>query len=404
MGLELNKLTNSIVELGDNAYQRLKELDGRLPVAHAIFNSLAADQKEIRDSADKIAHKFRWAGAIPSDEPINAKFRLPACPVRFNVIAADGSQIYPDRHNVAIYYLINIGSIVFRHGIDLPPSTNSKPEVFFKDDDLYYEDEASLLTTEMINANRDVRELGELARLAQEESATAPTITLLDNGLLLYITLREQSQKFSNKVIDEYLAHLESIKKSKATVAGVVDRPRSANIVRLLHLSTLLTKKSLDNIAQDDLHNMDEKFKHVTDSALFDYLKPGERSALFVLASPANLERYEPLNHKIYFFFLNTGHVGKDALLRVEVPEWIANDKTKLDLVHTAINEQCKVSNGFPYVLMRAHELAVVTTKERGEFDNMVTGTLIRKGLPASISQKALGKQWTSGSKRRYGR
>ena len=135
---------------------------------------------------------------------------------------------------------------------------------------------------------------------------------------------------------------------------------------------------------------------------LFDFLQPGERSALFVNASPANLDHYKPRGHTIYLFYLNAGRPGKDALLRVEVPEWVAQDPAQLDLVHAAIVEQCKVSDGFPYVLMRAHELAVVTMGERREFDQMVTGALIRRGLSPTISQKAQGKAWTGAGKRRY--
>ena len=42
----------------------------------------------------------------------------------------------------------------------------------------------------MIDALRDRRELAELADLAAVEMAQAPTVTLLDNGLLLYLSLQ----------------------------------------------------------------------------------------------------------------------------------------------------------------------------------------------------------------------
>jgi hypothetical protein len=52
---------------------------------------------------------------------------------------------------------------------------------------------------------------------------------------------------------------------------------------------------------------------------------------------------------------------------------------------------------------MRAHELAVVTLNERREFEQMVVGALIRRGLSPAVSQKAQGKAWTGAPKRRYG-
>jgi hypothetical protein len=168
-------------------------------------------------------------------------------------------------------------------------------------------------------------------------------------------------------------------------------------VVRLLRLSQL----PLDAISDEALNDLGA-FHHLTDGLLFDCLQPGERSALFVNASPANQDNYKPAGHTIYFFYLNAGRPGKDAILRVEVPEWVARDPAGLDLAHAALVEQCRVTDGFPYVLMRAHELAVVTVPERRELEHMVVGSLVRRGLTPSLSQKAQGKAWTGSARRRY--
>ena len=397
MALELNKLTHAVEDLGANAAQRLVELEERLPAAQAVLDAISVADDELHRKVNA-ALNFRWAGAIPTDEPVNAAFPLPPHPARLNVIAADGSQIYPDRHGVSLYYLVNVGSIVFRHGLPEAPSTASQPEVFFEDADLYEEDGGQIPSVK-IDAERDLRELRELARLAAAEATTAPTVTLLDNGLLLYITLQVPDQKLIDEVIGAYLAQLDALQRSGAASAGVVDRPRAASVIRLLRLATL----ALNEIGEAELRTLGP-FQHITDGMLFGFLRPGERSALFVNASPANLDRYRPRGHTIYLFYLNAGRPGKDSILRVEVPEWIAQDRARLDLVHTAIYEQCRASDGFPYVLMRAHELAVVTAGERRAFDQMVSGALIRRGLHAGISQKAQGKAWTGAGKRRYPR
>ena len=397
MALELNKLTSSVDALGANAARRLADLNERfLPAAQEMLKTIRADDDDLQKKI-KAARKHRWAGAIPTDEPVDAVFATPPHPTRANIIAADGSQIYPDRHGIALYFLINIGSIIFRHGLDEAPGTSSTPQVFYEDDEMYYAEESSPINGEMVNAMRDARELGELARLAEAEAQTAPTVTLLDNGLLMYISLREQNRKFSDEIIETYLSHLDTLRASGAAPAGVVDRPRAANVVRLLNLATM----ELNEIGPDTLRGVGP-FHGVTDAMVFGFLRPGERSAVFVNASPDNDLYYEPGGHTIYFFYLNAGRPGKDALLRIEVPQWIATDKTKLDLVHAAIVEQCRVSDGFPYVLMRAHELAVVTVNERREFEQMVIGSLIRRGLTPGISQKAQGKQWTGTGKKRY--
>ena len=395
MALELNKLTKEVDALGQNLAERLAQLAERLPAAQASLTAIGVADDALRRKIEA-ARAFRWAGAIPTAEPVDAAYPLPPVPARYNVIAADGSQIYPDRHGVALYYLINVGSIVFRSGVAAAPSTTSQPQVFYEDADLYEEDGGQKPKV-MIDAERDRRELAELAGLAVAETVQAPSVALLDNGLLLYLSLQIDDQRLIRELLTRYLDQFDRLRDSGAALAGVVDRPRAASVIRLLHLNSL----EPEQVTDEALRRLGP-FEHLTDAILFDYLQPGERSALFVHASPANEIYYEPRGHNLYFFYLNAGRPGKDGLLRVEVPEWVANDPAQLDLVHLALVEQSRVADGFPYVLMRAHELAVVTMAERRVFDEMVMGALIRQRLRPGISQKAQGKAWTGAARRRY--
>jgi hypothetical protein len=398
MALELNKLTREVAALGVNLAARLTQLAERLPGAQAGLAQIgAADELLQRKVAAALA--FRWTGAIPTAEPVNGAFAAPRPPARYNAIAADGSQIYPDRHGVALYYLINIGSIVFRSGLAQAPSQASQPQVFYEDADLYEEDGGQKPSV-LIDAERDRRELAELARLAQVEAAAAPTVAVLDNGLLLYLSLQIDDQALIRALLSRYLDELDKLREVGAAVAGVVERPRAASVVRLLHLNGL----ALNEIRDEALRDLGPNYAGLNDGMLFDFLQPGERSALFVNASPNNDIYYRPREHTIYFFYLNVGRAGKSALLRVEVPEWVAVDQARLDLVHAALVAQSQVSDGFPYILMRAHELAVVSVAERRAFDEMIMGALIRQRLSPGISQKAQGKAWTGGGKRRFGR
>jgi hypothetical protein len=392
MALELNKLTKEVKALGESVARRLGELAERLPAVRGALDEIGlADEVLMRKVQSALS--LRWAGAIPTQEPVNQTYPLPPAAERYNVLAADGSQIYPDRHGVALYYLVNVGSIVFRAGLAQAPSIESRPEVYYTDEDLY-EDDGRQTNKITIDSLRDRRELGELARLAAVESPRAPTVALLDNGLLLYFSLQSEDRALIEKVMREYLDELDRLEATGAAVAGVVDRPRAASVVRLLHLNSL----AQDDIREDTLRRLGP-FEHITDAVLFeDCLPVGHRTALFGNASPNNQIYYVPRGHNIYFFYVNAGRPGKPALLRVEVPEWVAQDPERLDLVHSAIVEQSRVSDGFPYVLMRAHELAVVTMSERRSFDEMVMGAMLRQGLTPSISQKAQGKLWT-GSK-----
>jgi hypothetical protein len=107
---------------------------------------------------------------------------------------------------------------------------------------------------------------------------------------------------------------------------------------------------------------------------------------------------YRAQGHSVTFFYLNTG----TDLARVEVPEWVVRRRARLDLVHAAVYEQCRFNNGYPYVLTRADELAVILGDEREALENLITQSLIRHGLPwPELSRKAQQKQVARWRRRR---
>src|SRR5205085_1909608 len=199
-----NKLTKDVDALGQNLAERLAQLAERLPAAQASLTAIGVADDTLRRKIEA-ARAHHWAGAIPTAESVDAAFPAPTLPQRYSVIAADGSQIYPDRHGVALYYLVNIGSIVFRSGLAQAPITNSQPQVFYEDADLYEEDGAQKPKVQ-IDALRDRRELAELANLAGVEQSQAPTVALLDNGLLMFLPLEiENDQGLIRELMKLYL-------------------------------------------------------------------------------------------------------------------------------------------------------------------------------------------------------
>ena len=387
MALELNKLTEQVAGIGATLAARSTELAARLPQARAALQALVGDDAALQRKIER-ALSLRWAGAIPSEEPPHAVFPCPPHPPRANVIAADGSQLYPDRHGIALYYLINTGSIIFRHGLEDAPTCASQPRLFYENEDLYLGEH--LIPAALVDSRRDLAELHELARLAAAESDAAPTLALLDNGLLLYLGLHSSEQRRSDEILRDYLRVLGEIEATGAAIAGVIDRPRAANVLRLLRLAELES----DDFESEELRQLGD-YMQLTDRMLFGALKPGERSALFVNASPENMEKYMPRGHKIMFFYVNTGSAEEPGILRMEVPEWVAAKPEQLALVHAGVVEQARFGGGYPYVLVRAHELAVVTWAQRGQLQQMVAGSMLRSGLSPAISRKAQGKQWT---------
>ena len=89
------------------------------------------------------------------------------------------------------------------------------------------------------------------------------------------------------------------------------------------------------------------------------------------------------------FFYVNTG----DEIARVEIPAWVAKDKANVDLIHSLILDQCNKGPTYPIVLMEAHEQAVISTKDRAYFLNLMESSMESKGITFYTSQKDRSKR-----------
>jgi hypothetical protein len=175
-----------------------------------------------------------------------------------------------------------------------------------------------------------------------------------------------------------------------ASIVGYVDRHDSRFVIRLLHLLMLP-----DDHIRRAIIEADGPFEGLNDDWLFsNLLDPGQRSALMVQQSPHNKSyRNETgLNYEIAFFYLNVGTWGKPHIVRVEIPMWVALKPQAVDEVHTLLLEQCKMTGGYPYVLTRADELAVVSSIERQQLNNMINIELLRNQQSVESSPKLQGK------------
>ena len=65
-----------------------------------------------------------------------------------------------------------------------------------------------------------------------------------------------------------------------------------------------------------------------------------------------------------------------------------------LDIAQAAIYANCEPT-GYPYVLARAHELAVVTQGEKAELERLLQQVMLRNGMMPEISVKASNKLLT---------
>ncbi|MGD8464845.1 MAG: DNA double-strand break repair nuclease NurA [Anaerolineae bacterium] len=382
MTLEFSKVTVQIEDMGRVLAERARNQRRALPAARELLHLFADRQDELGQIAASEAGR-RLRCASPGAEALDITRPARPLPPRATLVAADGSQIFPDRHGLAFYYVINIGSIVFRHGSGQAPTTAANPRLFYTDAQLY--PGGNPVSGDVVSIERDLAEMRALADLTlAEPSDGPPRVALGDGPLLIWLRRAGLSDAQQARVLDDYLSCLDRLRAEGGTVAGFVSRPHSAEVVALLYLAHLKPeeRESLQSLA-------DTAYRGLTDRALFGNLESGARSALFVRGAADNRE-FQARGHAVYFFYINTG----SDLARVEVPEWVAHRPERLDLVQAAVYDQCQAGNGYPYVLTRADELAVILGEERDLLEGMIGRAMTQHGLDLpELSRKAQQKK-----------
>ncbi len=386
MTLELSRLTGQARAMGEELAARERQFADQVELARRWLAQYA-------DQGERLRHPARSdRAAIPTGEPLDAVHPLPAIPERFTVIAADGSQIQPDRHGAALYHLINVGSLVYRHGSGEAPEAHSEPTLGYTEAQMY--ENGHLVSGNVLDVRRDLAEITRLAGLCAVEPP-GPAIALVDGTLILWVLEGLLAEGRCAKVT-AYLDQLDRIRQAGAVVAAFVSRPRRTEVTRLLCLASLDGDEDRANQGPNPLERL-------PDRAVFEALPPGARSALFVSPSSINSEYYHPAGHAVHFCYLNLAEEGHDPVIaRIEVPVWGAENHDRLDLVHGAIVAQARITGDYPYALARADELAFISGPEREAFEEMVTTALLRAGIRSALSPKAYYKTLTRQGRRRH--
>ena len=394
--LELSKVLEQVGAMSLEIARRRAQYQALVADARQALATFDQVDEALLAKIDKASREdSSWRGARPCGDSLNQRFIPPHLEESASLIGVDGSQIYPNRHGPALYYLINTGVIVLRQGSGEAPVISTRPQVFYTENDLY-DDNLNLLNAQMVNGLRESEEMQELAQWAEAErrhwggDAERLILALTDGPLLIWISEEEKSaagEKAAQERVQTYLSQLKRIQDSRTIPIGYVARPRSANVLRLLHVAQLAENE----ISKETIRA--SRYRALTDTALFHDLQPNQRTALFSSTAQVN-KTFADAGQEICFFYIN---VARDAhtphIARVDIPEWAAEQPAMLDQMHRAIYRDCDGTD-YPYVLIRAHELALVTYQERRELENMLTVAYMRltgESLTSSIKEELKG-------------
>ena len=355
----------------------------RLAAALGAWDRAAAMGPALRDRIAKA--KTSWLVAEPL-EPLAAYDIGPAAGYR--VIASDGSQILPDRHERLPCFLVNVGLVDIDYDTGRV-KLDSIPQLFWAPGDVFP-------TFGGIRQEADGRVVGA-RRFAQECDALRGSLgdnqtqlALMDGTLLLWWldpsperlrALADTDVKAQTvKALDAFLA---KAKDAGALPASYLSGPRTNDVVSMLKV-VLCTEDPVDcdhcpyvsgakawhaqlEIAGASLLPIPDKpceeADPITDAGVFwSILKEGQRSPRFRSAARVTQAYDAPID----FVYL---HVGVE-IARLEFPAWITpND---LETLAATVLDQCTKGRGYPVALSEAHEQAVVKMSDRRAFDELV--------------------------------
>jgi hypothetical protein len=374
MGAALARRNDTVAEQTQLAGQQLMELND----LDTIWDQIMVARR----------NDAGFRGAAPFDEPINEAISKPECPAQATILAADGSQIYPDPHGAALYWLTNIGVFLYPHGEESLPDIITEPQLFYEDKDVREQD-GRLIATAAINARRAVYEMQVLARETMRcRDWPRPLVAMYDGPLLSLFMGKEVTN--AGELTLSYHEALDIMHNAGAGLLGYVDRPKSTFVVNTIFLMSL----DPDQVKRGNLQTAGP-LEGLTDRDLYQWiLGPGDRSGLMIQQSPQN-KAYREANddHEIVFFYMNVASPQQEPYLaRVEVPMWVARDKAMVGALQAVLYAQCQITDRYPYALTRADEVAVVHAHEKRALDEMIGIELLRNRQALEMSHKLSSK------------
>jgi hypothetical protein len=333
-------------------------------------------------------------------EGFGQKYPAPETPREYSALATDGSDIAVDRNMSANCYLINIGSVYLHYGNQPYADLRSASKLYFKESDLVIKDPNNTRHEQMIegallDAKRAVEECRKLADLASTLPSDETLLALMDGSLVLFGMQNFQNHDYiMNEIVDQgFLAALNTLRElslsRRLCLASYISFPRSDNVINALRVAICPQEHVDCDVSCQMGESACDALSGVNDRMLFnEWLKIGERSALFMNSAEIVKKRYGREN-QVYFFYLRV----EDEIARVEIPGWIALRPDLLALTHALVLDQCRRGQGYPIALSESHEQAVVTGSDRELFWGLVDEALVEKKLPDQISTKSRSKR-----------
>ncbi len=171
MALNFQQVFEKIREIGSGARLRQEHLEELRQRAASLMAEWADKTAELQEKVERALQADpNLRCALPLEEPLDFHEHCASVPTdQVTLIAADGSQIIPDRHAPVLFGLINVGAVILSAGSGEAPRVET-------DSQLSFDEEVVTWTEALVALQRDLAERKKLLALSKEYPA--PVVTL----------------------------------------------------------------------------------------------------------------------------------------------------------------------------------------------------------------------------------
>lgn len=337
---------------------------------------------------------LRWAGALfDAGEPINQQFPFGQEPARYALIAADGSQILPDRHKPFVFTYVQAGCAALVYGEPRHPLVEQlrrlKTSRLIEESDLFDERTGELKPPAEVVNQRDLMEIELMAdacRMARD--AGLQPVLVADGSLVPFALLTSRNLAHdAEQLLERLTAALSIMRDCGAWVCGYIDRPNSNSIARACALAGL----SPEAVTERTLREREREIGGVFDRHLLEHeLAPARRTALFDPRWEVNTPQYLGV-HAMRACYVNFGEPGRPIIARIEAPQWCAG-AAQIGVLCAVLYRHARLGGGYPFILKAAHEEAVVSKEDQRAIELAIEQALLARGILARASFKQEAK------------
>ncbi len=400
MPVDLTQLRNSL-----NDYADAVEQDGRrrLATVESLSRAMTPDANVDALLASCLAatgvNGMRWNGALfDCGEAPNAFIAIDAKgdePLRYALIATDGSQIMPDRHKAVLFAYVQAACACITYGGKDGALSNRiqrlKKSRLFLERELF-DDMGELVSPGEISNQRDLLEIELMAEAAMmARDAGFMPVVIADGSMVPFALLggRGLRSPAQQRLLDAFKRAMTTIQASGALVCGYIDKPNSNALVN----TCALLDTPYERVDEKKLKEKSVECAGIFDRHLLEtLLPPAHRTALFdprwEVNEPAHLG---PHAMRCCYMNVGIGQGRRAALGRLEAPAWCATSDN-IAILSAILLRQARMGENYPLILKVAHEEAVVGRDDQKEIETALMQVLIDRGIMPHQSFKSAAK------------